>query len=127
MEDQDGNPVFLPPNENRALLMAMGFCEKARAAIKRQHYDEALILLLEADEKFTTCNSGFLESVDNYALVNLDIVWCYLCLKVFIAAITNKKELNKRKASITFLERNAIARRATTFRYLREKFSSQLW
>ncbi|XP_014102311.1 NEDD8 ultimate buster 1 isoform X1 [Bactrocera oleae] len=81
MEDQDGNPVFLPPNENRALLMAMGFCEKARAAIKRQHYDEALILLLEADEKFTTCNSGFLESVDNYALVNLDIVWCYLCLK----------------------------------------------
>ncbi|XP_011187901.2 NEDD8 ultimate buster 1 [Zeugodacus cucurbitae] len=81
MEDQDGNPVFLPPNENRALLMAMGFCEKARAAMKRQHYDEALILLLEADEKFTTCNSSFLESVDNYALINLDIVWCYLCLK----------------------------------------------
>ncbi|XP_036318039.1 NEDD8 ultimate buster 1-like [Rhagoletis pomonella] len=81
MEDQDGNLVFLPPNENRALLMAMGFCEKARAAMKRQHYDEALILLLEADEKFSTCNSQFLESVDNYALINLDIVWCYLCLK----------------------------------------------
>lgn len=81
MEDQDGNPVFLPPNENKALLMAMGFCEKARSAIKRNQYDEALILLLEADEKFITCNSKFLESVDNYALVNLDIVWCYLCLK----------------------------------------------
>ncbi|XP_055914257.1 NEDD8 ultimate buster 1 [Eupeodes corollae] len=81
MEDQDGNPVFLPPDENKALLMAMGYCEKARAAVKRNQYDEALILLLEADEKFTTCNSSFLESVDNYALVNLDIVWCYLCLK----------------------------------------------
>ncbi|XP_067636364.1 NEDD8 ultimate buster 1 [Eurosta solidaginis] len=81
MEDQEGNPVFLPPNENRALLMAMGYCEKARAAMKRQHYDEALILLLEADEQFSTCNSKFLESVDNYALINLDIVWCYLCLK----------------------------------------------
>ncbi|XP_055845263.1 NEDD8 ultimate buster 1 [Episyrphus balteatus] len=81
MEDQDGNPVFLPPNENKALLMAMGYCEKARSAIKRNQYDEALILLLEADEKFITCNSKFLESVDNYALVNLDIVWCYLCLK----------------------------------------------
>ncbi|XP_004523948.1 NEDD8 ultimate buster 1 [Ceratitis capitata] len=81
MEDQDGNPVFLPPNENRALLMAMGYVEKARAAMKRQHYDEALILLLEADEKFSTCDSKFIESVDNYALINLDIVWCYLCLK----------------------------------------------
>ncbi|XP_065364111.1 NEDD8 ultimate buster 1-like [Calliphora vicina] len=81
MEDQDGNPVFLPPAENRALLMALGYYEKARAAMKREHYDEALVLLLEADEKFITCNSKFLEAVDNYALVNLDIVWCYLCLK----------------------------------------------
>ncbi|KAM7348693.1 NEDD8 ultimate buster 1 isoform 2-T2 [Cochliomyia hominivorax] len=81
MEDQDGNPVFLPPAENRALLMALGYAEKARAAMKREQYDEALVLLLEADEKFITCNSKFLESVDNYALVNLDIVWCYLCLK----------------------------------------------
>ncbi|XP_061396692.1 NEDD8 ultimate buster 1 [Musca vetustissima] len=81
MEDQDGNPVFLPPAENRALLMAMSYYEKARAAMKREQYDEALILLLESDEKFITCNSKFLEAVDNYALVNLDIVWCYLCLK----------------------------------------------
>ncbi|XP_037937514.1 NEDD8 ultimate buster 1 [Teleopsis dalmanni] len=81
MEDQDGNTVFLPPEENRAILMAMSFYEKARAALKRDHFDEALVLLLEADEKFLTCNSKFLEVVDNYALVNLDIVWCYLLLK----------------------------------------------
>ncbi|KAH8416841.1 hypothetical protein KR222_007420 [Zaprionus bogoriensis] len=81
MEDQDGNPVFLPPNENRALLVGMGYCEKARAAMHREDYEEALLLLLEADEQFGACNSKFLESVDNYALLNLDIVWCYLCLK----------------------------------------------
>uniref|UniRef100_A0A1A9WA10 UBA domain-containing protein n=1 Tax=Glossina brevipalpis TaxID=37001 RepID=A0A1A9WA10_9MUSC len=81
MEDQDGNPVFLPPAENRSILIAMGICEKARVAMKYERYDEALILLLEADEKFTACNSKFLEAVDNYALLNLDIVWCYLCLK----------------------------------------------
>uniref|UniRef100_A0A1B0A0W3 UBA domain-containing protein n=1 Tax=Glossina pallidipes TaxID=7398 RepID=A0A1B0A0W3_GLOPL len=81
MEDQDGNPVFLPPAENRAILIAMGICEKGRVAMKHERYDEALILLLEADEKFTACNSKFLEAVDNYALINLDIVWCYLCLK----------------------------------------------
>ncbi|XP_068156814.1 NEDD8 ultimate buster 1 [Drosophila tropicalis] len=81
MEDQDGNAVFLPPHENRSLLMAMGLCEKARAAMGRENYDEALLLLLEADEHFSICSSQFLESIDNYALLNLDIVWCYLCLK----------------------------------------------
>ncbi|KAH8303942.1 hypothetical protein KR044_000408 [Drosophila immigrans] len=81
MEDQDGNPVFLPPNENKALLTGMGYSEKARASMHREDYEEALLLLLEADEHFGTCDSKFLESVDNYALLNLDIVWCYLCLK----------------------------------------------
>ncbi|KAH8409075.1 hypothetical protein KR009_006286 [Drosophila setifemur] len=81
MEDQNGSPVFLPPAENRALLTGLGYCEKARAAIQREDFDEALLLLLEADERFAACNSQFLDAVDNYALLNLDIVWCYLCLK----------------------------------------------
>ncbi|XP_022208665.1 NEDD8 ultimate buster 1 [Drosophila obscura] len=81
MEDQDGNPVFLPPEENRALLLALGFCEKAKAAMRREDYEESLLLLLEGDEKFGACQSSFLESVDNFALLNLDIVWCYMCLK----------------------------------------------
>jgi len=81
MEDQDGRPIFLPPDENRSLLMAMSMYEASRAAIRREHFDEALLLLLEADELFSCCNSNILEAVDNYALINLDIVWCYLCLK----------------------------------------------
>ncbi|BFG01733.1 NEDD8 ultimate buster 1 [Drosophila madeirensis] len=81
MEDQDGNPVFLPPEENRSLLMALGFCEKAKTAMRREDYEECLLLLLEGDEKFAACQSSFLESVDNFALLNLDIVWCYMCLK----------------------------------------------
>ncbi|KAH8420935.1 hypothetical protein KR222_010479, partial [Zaprionus bogoriensis] len=81
IEDQDGNPMFLPPNENRALLLGMGLSEKGRVAMRGERYDEALLLFLEADEKFGNCNSRFLDAVDNYALLNLDIVWCYLCLK----------------------------------------------
>lgn len=81
MEDQNGRQIFLPPAENRSLLMAMSMYEKGRAAIQREQFDEALLLLLEADELFSECNSKFLEAVDNYALLNLDIVWCYLCLK----------------------------------------------
>ncbi|EDX03069.2 NEDD8 ultimate buster 1 [Drosophila yakuba] len=81
MEDQNGSQVYLPPSEHKALLMGLGFCEKARAAMHREHFEEALLLLLEADAYFSGCDSKFLESVDNYALLNLDIVWCYLCLK----------------------------------------------
>jgi len=82
MEDQHGNPVFLPPEENRAVLIGMGLSEKGRVALKREQFDEALLLFLEADEKLSQANSKFLEKVDNYALLNLDIVYCYFRLKV---------------------------------------------
>ncbi|EDW98735.1 NEDD8 ultimate buster 1 [Drosophila yakuba] len=81
MEDQDGRPIFLPPEENRSLLMAMSMYEVAKVAIRKENFDEALLLLLECDELFNLCNSKLLETVDNYALINLDIVWCYLRLK----------------------------------------------
>lgn len=82
MEDQDGNIIHLPPHEKRALMMALAMHEKGRSALKRDNFNEALILLLEADKEYKTCDSKILETVDNYALLNLDIVWCYLMLKV---------------------------------------------
>jgi len=81
MEDQDGRPIFLPREENRSLLMAMSMYEVARVAMHKENFDEALLILLEADELFAQCDSKLLEGVDNYALINLDIVWCYLRLK----------------------------------------------
>uniref|UniRef100_A0A182SK37 UBA domain-containing protein n=1 Tax=Anopheles maculatus TaxID=74869 RepID=A0A182SK37_9DIPT len=61
--------------------MALTLYEKGKAAMKAGNYEEALLLLLEADHDFRACNSQLLNVVDNYALLNLDIVWCYLCLK----------------------------------------------
>lgn len=58
--------------------------EKGRAALRRNNYNEALIFLLEADDEYRVCNSQLLESVDNYGLLNLDIVWCYIMLKVYV-------------------------------------------
>ncbi|XP_050080327.1 NEDD8 ultimate buster 1 [Anopheles maculipalpis] len=81
IEDQSGNAIFLPKEEKKSLLMGLTLYEKGKTAMKAGNYEEALLLLLEADHDFRACNSQLLNVVDNYALLNLDIVWCYLCLK----------------------------------------------
>uniref|UniRef100_A0A182PLB2 UBA domain-containing protein n=1 Tax=Anopheles epiroticus TaxID=199890 RepID=A0A182PLB2_9DIPT len=81
IEDQSGNAIFLPKEEKKALLMGLTLYEKGKAAMKADNCEEALLLLLEADHDFRACNSQLLNVVDNYALLNLDIVWCYLRLK----------------------------------------------
>lgn len=81
LEDQSGKRLTLPPEERKSLIMAITLHEKGRAALKRDNYALALVLLLEADKEFSACNSALLPKVDNYALLHLDIAWCYLCLR----------------------------------------------
>lgn len=81
MEDQHGNTVHLPADERKAIMMALALHEKGKSALKRSHFNEALCLLLEADQEYSKCTSQLLKSVDNYALLYLDIVWCYVQLK----------------------------------------------
>lgn len=84
MEDQDGNLIHLPPAEKKAIMMALAIHEKGRAALKRNDYNEALLFLLEADNDYKMSNSQLLQSVDNIPRLNLDIVWCYVMLKVSV-------------------------------------------
>lgn len=84
MEDQDGNLIHLPPAEKKAIMMALAIHEKGRAALKRNDYNEALLFLLEADSDYKMSNSQLLQSVDNIPRLNLDIVWCYVMLKVSV-------------------------------------------
>ena len=79
--DQKGQPINLPKEEKRALTIAMTLHEKGRAALKNKKVSLALPLLLEADEEFSKCRADILNSVDNYAILCLDIVWCYFLLK----------------------------------------------
>lgn len=81
LEDQFGNIVKIPPEEKRALVVAMALHEKGRSALKREDFSRALVFFLEADEEFKRCTSQILNTVDNYALLDLDIAWCYLCLQ----------------------------------------------
>ncbi|CAH1964750.1 unnamed protein product [Acanthoscelides obtectus] len=81
LEDQFGNAVKIPSHEKKALVVAMTLHEKGRSVLKKKDYTRALIYFLEADEEYGLCNSQLLNTVDNYALLNLDIAWCYLCLE----------------------------------------------
>ncbi len=78
--DQSGKSLNLPPDEHKALIIAMSLHEKGRAAIKRDDFNLALVLLLEASEQFGKVRSELLENVDNFGLLNLDVVWCYVRL-----------------------------------------------
>ncbi|CAH1111063.1 unnamed protein product [Psylliodes chrysocephalus] len=84
LEDQFGNPIKIPPNERKALVVAMALHEKGKAALKRNDFSRALIFFLESDQEFRQCNSQLLKTVDNYALLDLDIAWCYLNLESFV-------------------------------------------
>ncbi|KAG8271981.1 positive regulation of proteasomal ubiquitin-dependent protein catabolic process [Homalodisca vitripennis] len=81
VENQAGVTLNLPFQERKALVTAMAMHEKGRAALKKGDYALALVLFLEADKEYSECTSELLHSVDNYALLHLDISWCYLCLR----------------------------------------------
>jgi len=61
--------------------MALLLHEKGKVKLKAENFNEALIFFLEADREINSCNSALVQTIDNYAILNLDIVWCYLCLK----------------------------------------------
>lgn len=81
LENQNGEAVHLPEEERISIMMALLLYEKGRAELKKDNYADALILFLEADNEIQNCHSQIVKSIDNIALLNLDITWCYLQLK----------------------------------------------
>ena len=79
--DQNGRSIDLPAEERVTLMIALGLHEKGRAVLKAEKYSFALLFLLEAESEFSQCRSDILNQVDNFAVLHLDISWCYLRLE----------------------------------------------
>ncbi|XP_057303913.1 NEDD8 ultimate buster 1-like [Hydractinia symbiolongicarpus] len=81
INDQQGNKIHLPEEERKSLSVAMTLHEKGRVLLKQKKFLESLSMFLEADQEFRNCRSELLNAVDNYAVLCLDIVWCYFSLQ----------------------------------------------
>ncbi|XP_053616254.1 NEDD8 ultimate buster 1 isoform X2 [Plodia interpunctella] len=103
LEDQSGKTVDVDPSSRRALLVGLTLHERGRAAARQRDYPLALVLLLEADRQLSECSSNILKSVDNWAVLQLDIAWCYLCLQNLSSATDAVTRLTRAEESLRCL------------------------
>ncbi|XP_046850929.1 NEDD8 ultimate buster 1-like [Xenia sp. Carnegie-2017] len=95
ISDQNGKRLQLPEDERKSLVLAMTLHEQGRRMAEQRQYADALPLFLAAEEEFRQCRSEVLNAVDNYAILCLDVVWCYLQLQS-IRDLPNADELLKK-------------------------------
>lgn len=82
LENQSGETLkFTSESDRRALVLGLMLHAKGRDILLQDNYGEALEVLSMSEEAFGLCDKKLLEAVDNVALLQIDIVWCYFMLK----------------------------------------------
>nr|GLL20370.1 NEDD8 ultimate buster 1 [Ipomoea trifida] len=82
LENQSGEKVQLGSDtDQRAIMMGLMLHANGKALIRREQYKEALEVLTMGEEAFSLCNPKVIEMVDNVAILQIDLVWCYFMLQ----------------------------------------------
>ncbi|CAI0629510.1 unnamed protein product [Linum tenue] len=81
IEDQLGNKLHLPESDRQALMMGLMLHTNGKGLIRKGKFRDALEVLNMAEESFSLCNPKTIELVDNIAMLQMDMVWCYFMLK----------------------------------------------
>lgn len=72
---QDGTSIQMPEEERRALVTGLALHGYGKADVQDGAFEAALQSLLLAEEALSLCDSSWLNSIDNYAMLLIDIVW----------------------------------------------------
>ena len=78
--DQNGKQIKISSKSRQNLTSALALTEQGQNLMTEGKYSDAVFVLLEADSDFKQCENSLLDMVDNYALLQLDIISCYLYL-----------------------------------------------
>ncbi|DBA81188.1 TPA: hypothetical protein ACH3X2_007006 [Trebouxia sp. C0005] len=101
LENQDGEGLrFDDPQDRKALVMGLALHEQGKQLLEKEDYQEALDVLLLAEEAFEMCNPKHLDMVDNVGLLMIDIVWCYFQLRAIGQLAAGRARLDKAQGSL---------------------------
>ncbi|CAN0901124.1 NEDD8 ultimate buster 1 [Linum grandiflorum] len=81
IEDQLGNKLHLSEADQQALMMGLMLHTNGKGLIRKGMFKDALEVLTMAEESFSLCNQKTVERIDNIAMLQMDMVWCYFMLK----------------------------------------------
>ncbi|KAL0488319.1 hypothetical protein AKO1_008794 [Acrasis kona] len=76
LTDQNGRQFELPEAHRISLIMGMTLHQMGQKEMKNKQHKQALEIFNLADEEFRKLDTKILNMVDNYAFLNVDMVWC---------------------------------------------------
>uniref|UniRef100_UPI00398F4E19 NEDD8 ultimate buster 1-like n=1 Tax=Pristiophorus japonicus TaxID=55135 RepID=UPI00398F4E19 len=93
--DQNGEIIEVPEEEKVVILTALILHEVGRSNMKKGDYVRALVFLDFAENEFRKCDEVHLNSIDNYGVLNLDVIWCNLQIQNIQFLHDARKRLEK--------------------------------
>jgi hypothetical protein len=81
LENQNGEKVRLPRDQTQRLMTGMCMQKIGQSFMKKKEYRDALDCFEMADEEWRLVDPQIMSTVDNYANLNIDLVWTMYQMK----------------------------------------------